>query len=327
MTYLAGSTIVATDYNGFVATNGSNVNAKLAVGSGTNGYGEPALSTVAAAAVISATQWATLNSKISAMASHQGTAITSRANPVAAQTIAILANLNTDITNIQASNNAVASGAQYTAWTGTNSKTTGTGVGDAAWTITFTSTVTWATPDATRYFFNAGGRIKNDTSKTSTGQLGDAEWNDLATTLCGDIYITGVSAAKTIAGSSYTGVTKVGGTGTPNTLATSFGWYSLTTSDTLIYRQYADTAPYTDQYISVFARQGGSGTQLILTTVWTDPGGNPAPGGDNLISGGTAAVGATPGTAPCSICTYFPPSSTYLTSASWGIPTIATTVA
>ena len=328
MTYSAGSTIVATDYNGFVSTNGANVNGIWSTGATSSGYGEAALSTVAAAATITATQWATLNSKISAMASQQGTTITSRANPTAGTTIAILAALSTDITAITTNRaNAAASGAQYTSWTGTNSKITNTGSADAAWTITFTSTVTFPSANAARYFFNAGGRIKQDTSKTSTGNPGDAEWNDLATTLCGDIYITGVAASKTIAASTYTGTTKVGGTGTPNTLATNVGWYDLLTTDTQIYRQYADTAPYTGQYISVNAKTAGAGTQLVLTTTWVDPGGDPAPGGTNVITGGTAASGATPGTAPCTIVTYFAPSSTYLTSAAWGVPTVASTVA
>lgn len=330
MTYTAGSTIVATDYNGFVSTNaGANVNDIWSTGSSDKGYGQSALSTVSVAATITATQWATLNSTISTIASHQGTTITSRANPTAGSTIEILAALNTDLTNCTTNRgNAVASGAQYTTFSGTTSKTTATGSGDAAWTITFTHTITWASADAARYFFNAGGRIKWETSKTSTGNDGDAEWNDLANTLVGDIYITGGTATQTIAGGSYTGTTKSGGTGTPNVLATTTGWYDLTTSDTTIYRQYADTAPYTGQYIQINAKTAGTGTQLVLTTTWHDPGGDPAPGGNNVISGGTATGSpfSAFGTAPATVVTYFNPSTTYLSN-SWGTPTIAATTA
>ena len=331
MTYTAGSTIVATDYNGFVSTNaGANVNGIWSTGATSSGYGETALSTVSAAATITATQWSTLNSKISSMGSHQGTTITSRANPVTGDTIAILANLSTDLTTLtNNSANAAASGAQTTTFSGTSSKTTNTGSGDSAWTITFTHTITWASADAARYFFNAGGRIKWESNKSSTGNDGDAEWNDLATTLVGDIYITGLAATKTIAATSYTGTTKVGGTGTPNTLATTTGWYNLLTTDTLIYRQYADTAPYTGQFIAVNAKTAGAGTQLVLTTTWTDPGGDPSPGGNNVITGGTATGSpfSTFGTAPATVVTLFVPSSTYLTSAAWGTPTIAASVA
>lgn len=330
MTYTAGSTILATDYNEFVSTGVANVNGIWSTGATSYGYGEAALSTVSAAATITATQWSTLNSKISAIASHQGTTITSRTNPIVGDTIAILANLNTDVVNLTAARgNASASGAQTTTFSGTSSKTTSTGSGDAAWTITFTHTITWASADAARYFFNAGGRIKWESNKSSTGNDGDAEWNDLATTLVGDIYITGGVATQTIAATAYTGTTKVGGTGTPNTLATTTGWYDLSTSDTLVYRQYADTAPYTGQFIAVNAKTAGSGTQLVLTTTWVDPGGDAAPGGTNIISGGTATGSpfSAFGTAPATIVTLFVPSSTYLTSAAWGTPTIAATVA
>ena len=331
MTYTAGSTILATDYNGFVSTNGANVNGIWSTGATTAGYGETALSTVSAAATISAAQWSTLNSKISSMASHQGTTITSRTNPVVGDTIAILANLNTDVTNItSARGNAAASGAQTTTFSGTTSKTTATGSGSTPWTITFTHTVTWASANAARYFFNAGGRIKWQTSKTSTGNLADAEWNDLASTLAGAIFITGggVLSPQTIAATAYTGTTKVGGTGTPNTLATTTGWYDLLTSDTQLYRQYADTAPYAGQYISLNAKTAGTGTQLVLTTTWVDPGGSGV-GSSDVITGGTdtASPFTTFGTAPATVVTLFLPSATYLTSAAWGTPTIAAAVA
>ena len=318
MTYSAGGLIQATDYNGFASTNANaNVNDVWSTGASDKGWGQSALATVSAAGTVSATQWASLVNTIASMGSQTGTAITVRAAPTTGSLISVLAAVNTDLTNITTDRaNAVAVGAQYTGWTGTNSKTTATS--GATWTITFTNTVTFASADAARYFFNGGGLIKLDVSKTSTGDLGDPEWNDLANTLCGDIYISGVAASHTIASVAYTGVTKIGGTGTPNTLATTLGWYNLTTSNQIIYKQFADTAPYTSNFIQHSARTAGTGTQLIIDTVWS------ASDGD-AISGGTAASGATPGTAPCTICTYFPPSSTYLTSASWGTPTVAAT--
>ena len=330
MTYSVGNTIVATDYNGFISTNAANINGIWSTGAASFGYGETAVTTVSAAGNITATQWATLNNRISSMASQTGTSITSRTNPVAGNTITILSSLDTDITNITTNRgNAVASGAQTVTFSGTSSKTTDTGTANAAWSITFTHTITWASAAAARYFFNAGGRIKWESNKSSTGNDGDVEWNDLASTLVGDIYITGGVATQTIAAVNYTCTTKVGGTGTPGTLATTTGWYDLLTTDTLIYQQYADTAPYTGQNIAVNAKTAGTGTQLVLTTIWTDPGGDAAPGGTNIITGGTATSSpfSTFGTAPATIVTLFVPSATYLTSAAWGTPSIAATVA
>ena len=318
MTYSSGGLIEATDYNGFVSTNaGANVNDIWSTGSSDKGYGETAVATVSATNTVTATQWATLNQKISAMASHTGTTITSRSDPTAGQTISILNALNTDLTNITTNRlNAVANGTQVVAWSGSSSYTT-----NWATSLTFTHTITFASANAARYFFNAGGRIKWECNKTSTGNTGDPEWNDLSSTLLGDIYITSGTATQVISGSSYTGTTKVGGTGTPSILASTVGWYDLTTSDTDLYKQFADTGPYTGNYIILRAKTAGSGTQLVLTTTWVNTEGD-------TTSGGTATNSplSTFGTGPATVVTYFPPSSTYLTSAAWGTPTIAASV-
>ena len=239
--------------------------------------------------------------------------------------------VNTDITNCYNNRyNAVSVGAQNTGWTGTNSKTTQTGTsGGAAWSITFTNTVTFANSTAATNFFNAGGLIKIDVAKSSTGLTGDPEWNDLATTLCGDIYISGLGTSHTIAGTAYTGTTKIGGTGTPNTLSTATGWDALVAgaAGTIVYKQFADTAPYTNNFIQHTIAKGAASTTLVITTLWSASDTNVPPvGGTDPISGGTAASGATPGTAPCTIVTYYPPETTNLTN-TWGTPTVAATTA
>lgn len=320
MTYSAGGLIQAVDYNGFANdTVGANVNSIWATGTTDAGYGQSSLGTVSATNTVTATQWASLVNTISSIASHQGTTITGRTAPTAGNIISILAALNTDLTNCTTNRgNAVANGTQFTGWTGTNSNTAGKS--GASWSITFTNTVTFASANAARYFFNAGGRIKIDVAKSSTGNPGDPEWNDLATTLCGDIYITGGTGTQTIAGSSYTGTTKTGGTGTPTTLATTTGWYDLTAgaAATIVYKQFADTAPYTANYIQHSIAKGASSDTLVITSLWQNTDSDP-------ISGGTASSGATPGTAATTIVTYFPPSSTYLTTAAWGTPAVAAT--
>jgi hypothetical protein len=330
MTYTVGSLIQAADYNGFVSLNvGANVNNVWATGATNSGYGQSALSNVAAAGTVTATQWASLVNNIQSMASHTGATTTARTAPVAGNTITILSAVNTDLTTITANRaNAAASGTQYGTFTGNISKTTATGSGSTAWTITFTHTITWASADAARYFFNAGGIVRWQTQKTADTTAADTEWNDLANTLVGNINITGGGTAS-IAGTNYTGTTKVGGTGTPTTLLTATGWYQLLTSDTTIYKQFADTSPYTGQYIQINAKTASTGTQLVLTTTWVDPGGSGVGSSDN-ISGGTAVTSPATtfgaATAPTTLVTYLPPSSTYLTTASWGTPTIAATV-
>ena len=316
MTYTTGGLIQATDYNGFVSTTvGGNINATW-----NSSYGQTALSTVATGATVTATQWSTLNSTITSMASHQGTTITSRTNPVVGNTITALTNVATDITNCYTNlANAAAQGTQFTAWTGTASKTTATGSGSAAWTITFTNTVTFANTTAATYFFNAGGLLKIQFSKTSTGTAQDTEWNTFINSTCGTIYLSSTGASKTLNGGTYTGTTKVGGLGIPTTLATSTGFAQLTSSPATIYKQFDAGAPYTSNYLQVNASI--SGAVLTLTTVWYDNG-DPA---GAAISGGTATSGITFGTAPTTVVTFFPPATTYIAN-TWGSVTVASTV-
>jgi hypothetical protein len=326
MTYSSGGLIQAADYNGFVSTNvGANLNAVL-----NTAYGQTALATVSTSGLVSATNWASLVNSTASMGAHTNTAITARTAPTTGSTINVLAAVNTDLTNIFNNRyNAVSVGSQFTGWTGTNSKTSQTGSsGGGVWTITITNVVTWASAAAAGYFFNAGGLIKIQDAKSSTGLTGDPEWNDLATTLTGDIYVSGLATAHTIAGVSYTGVTKIGGTGTPNTLSTGTGWDALVAgaAATIVYKQFADTAPYTSNYIQHTLAKNAASTALTITTTWVAADTNvPPTGGTDPISGGTAAVGATPGTAPCTIVTYFPPETTNLSN-TWGTPTVTASV-
>jgi hypothetical protein len=330
MTYSAGNIIVATDYNGFVTTTaGANINATWATATSGAGYGQTAIAQVAIGGTVTATQWSSLVTTLSAMGSHTGTTITSRTAPVAGNIISILANVNTDITNCYTNrNNAASSGATYQTWSGSSAKTTATGSGGAAWTITFTHTVTWANNAACFAFFNSGGIIKWETSKTSTGTEADTEWNALSTTVVGDIYLTGAAASKSISAVNYTGTTKVGGSGTPTTLATGTGFFALTTTATTIYKQFSALAPYTGQYIQINAsvNSNTAPTVLTYTTTWVDPG-SASPGGDNITGGtDTASPFTAFGTAPATVVRYINPETTYLTGV-WGTPAIAASVA
>jgi len=327
MSYTSGGLIEATDYNNFVTASPNGVNQWWGTGAGgTAGWGQTDLSTVSAGATVAATNWASLVNTLSSGGSQTNTAITSRSAPTTGTLISVLSNVSTDLTNIYNNRaNAALSGSQFTSWTGTSSKTTGTGSVRNAWTITFTHTITWASAAAARYFFNAGGRIKIETSKTSTGLDADEEWNDLANTLMSDLFITAGFTTQTIAGASYTGLTRSGGTGTPTINLTTAGWYNIGTTATDIYRQFADTFPYTGNYINVAATRSIGGNSLTLTTTWVSPAGF-ANYAQTAISGGTATTGISFGTAPATIVTYFPPSTTYLTN-SWGTPTVAATTA
>ena len=330
MTYSAGGLIQATDYNGFVSTTaGANVNATWGTGATNAGWGQTPLATVSTGGTVTATQWSQLVNTLASMGSQTGTTITSRSAPTAGSLISVLANVNTDLTNCYTNRgNAVGSGTAYGAFSGTTSKTTATGSGATGWTITFTHTVTFADANSARYFFNAGGIVKIQYGKSSTGTDIDADWNTFAG-YCGSINITG--GAQTIASQAYTGTTRLSGTGgTQTTLATSTGWYALTpgAAATNLFQLNNSNAPYTGEYILTTAAVNAGSTVLTLTTTWVQPTVSGA-GKTCNISGGTATASPSTtitGTAPTTLVTYVPPSTTYLT-ASWGTPTIAASVA
>jgi hypothetical protein len=330
MTYVSGGLIQATDYNGFANDSANNINAVWGTGTGDKGWGQTAISNVAIGATVTATQWATLVANLATSGSQTSSTLTSRTQPVAGNIIAVLANVATDINTITLNRgNAAGSGTEVGTFSGTTSKTTATGSGQAAWTITFTHTVTFASANALRFFFNAGGIVRLKFGKSSTGTDADPDWNTLAGQ-CGSINLTGRvnAAAQTIAGTSYTGTTRIGGSGgTQTTLTTTTGWYNLTTSPTTIFQLNNASAPYTPDFIRVTAT-ATSGTVLTLVTTWVDNGSSGA-GTTANITGGTATTSPSTtitGTAPTTLCTFIPPSTTFLTN-SWGTPTIAASVA
>ena len=327
MTYSSGGLIQASDYNTFAGQ----VNNIWGTGATDSGWGQTAISAVSFQGVVTATNWATLVNNLATAGAQTTTTITSRTAPVTGNVVAILANVATDITSVTVNRgNATSSGTQYGTFSGTTSKTTATGSGQAAWTITFTHTVTFPSADQARYFWNAGGLVRLQYGKSSTGQDADSEWNELAG-WCGSIYISGRvnGAAQTIAGQSYTGTTRIGGTGgTQTTLTTTTGWYNLTVSPTTIFQLTSSTAPYTGEFIRTTATATSS-TVLTLVTTWVSDGSSGA-GTTANISGGTATSSPSTtisGTAPTTLVTYLPPSTAQGLSASWGTPTIAASVA
>jgi hypothetical protein len=331
MTYTVGGLIQATDYNTFAGNTTAGLNRVWSTGAGDAGWGQTDITNVSTSDTVTATQWATIVNNLATSGTQTGTTLTSRTAPVTGNIIGILANVSTDITSVTTNRgNAIASGTEYGVFSGTTSKTTGTGSGQAAWTITFTHTITFPSANQARYFWNAGGIVRLKYGKSSTGTDADADWNAFAG-LCGAINLTGRvnGATQTIAAQAYTGTTRIGGTGgTQTTLATTTGWYNLTASPTTIFQLNDTVSPYSTNFIRTQATATSS-TVLTLTTVWSDDG-TAVVGATANISGGTGvtspatAIGAA--TAPTTLVTYIPPSSATLSN-SWGTPAIAASVA
>jgi len=321
MTYSTGGLIQASDYNTFQ----TNLNTIWSTGSGDSGWGQTSIAAVSASGIVTATNWATLVNNLATSGAQTSTTITSRSAPTTGTLISILPAVSTDITNCTTNRgNAASSGGEVGYASGTTSKTAATGSGQAAWTIQFVHVITFPSADQARYFWNAGGRVRLQFGKSSTGTDIDPDWNTFAG-YPGSLYITGRvnSAAQTIAGVSYTGTTRIGGSGgTQTTLATTTGWYQLTASPTTIFLLNNTNAPYTGETIGTTATS--SATALTLVTTWSQPAVSGAGVTCNISGGTDTAAGSVTitGTAPTTLCTYFPPSTAQGLSNSWGTPTI-----
>ena len=324
MTYSVGGLIQAADYNTFQ----TNLNTIWSTGSTDSGWGQTAISAVSASGVVTATNWATLVNNLATSGSQTNTTITARTAPTTGTVIAVLNNVATDITNCTTNRgNAAASGTISSTWTGAVSQTAqiGSGPPGVPWQMRWTQTVTFPSAAAARYFWNAGGLVRLDMSKTSnTGLEMDTDWNTFVGTV-GTLYLSGRvnSAAQTIAGVSYTGFTRVGGSGTPSPNLSTTGWYNLTTNYSVMWQLNSSVYPYSQDYISVYAKKDATSTILTLFTTWNQG----QQYQTTAISGGTAT--ASPfsgfGTAPTVLCRFIPPSSTYLTN-TWGTPIVDSSV-
>lgn len=335
MTYQQGQLIQASDYNGFANDSANNLGNIWGVGSGDKGWGQTAISNVSVGATVTATNWATLVANLATAGQQTGSTLTSRTQPQVGNIIAILANVSNDINTVTAARgNAAAVSAVSTTWSGNIAKLTATGSGSTAWTITWTQTVTFANATAARYFWNAGGLVRLDMNKSSTGTQSDAEWNTFAGKV-GQIYISGRvnGATQSIAGTNYTGTTRLNGTGgTQTTLTTTTGWYQLTpgAAATTVFQLNDDVYNYTGDYIQTTAAVAANSSQLTLVTTWYSA--VPTFTHDRNISGGTDTTSpfVSFGTAPAVLCRYYSPAVSgaggYLAN-TWGTVTVNSSVA
>jgi len=308
MTYSAGNTIIDDDYNIFATGNAAgsgdnnvaNINTVWGSGTGDKGYGQSStLSAVSAGNTVQATSWANLVARNTSLANHQGSSITSITQPTAGNTISAFTALSTNITTtFNNRNNAAGSGSDSTV---TSSSTSG-------WnnSATLSKTFTFSSANAYRYFFNAGGMIRISWSRSGgTSSDQNTTWTNLLTA-SGTLVLTGAAASKSIAGTSYTGLTKIGGSGTPTTLVTTEGAYALNSTPSLNFKQ-VPSAPYGANEIEV--SYSTTSTVITIYTDLSDDYAPPDPASPDNIDGTLSQV---------STIRY--PSTTYLTN-TWGTVT------
>jgi hypothetical protein len=315
MSYAQNGLIEATDFNNLVGaaveTGANKLNTTWSTGGTTAGYGQTAVSQVSVGDTVVATgQWNALVTNTASSASHQGSSITSVTAPTAGSTITYLSAIPTNLTTIYSNRRNAASQGSTIADTATRGTSWQNG-------ITFTHTVTFASGDAARYFFNAGGQIKLTASHPAGGGAINTLFSDLASDTGTVTMSAPNSGTITIASTSYSGITKVGGGGNTPTVDADDGYFGLTTANSTAFTQLADSGP--SGYLSSFIRyivksngaqgsNGDTGSVITIYSVWDE-----VPN-DLVASSGSAVT-----------CTVQLPETTNL-SASWGTPSIARSV-
>lgn len=307
MTYSTSGLIQTTDYNGFVSTSTPNVNSLWSTGSITRGYGQTALPTVSSSGLVFASNWLNLINAIGSVASHQGTSIGSYKDgtPSVSELIFYESNLSNNITLID--NNRLNASLQ-----GSTSPTTRTSTSTWNNSLTITFTVTFSSDNTARYYFNAGGQIGFTFSHPAgTGSSINQLISDLASD-AGTLWHSSTDTGSiSLTGSSYTGVTKIGGQNTGGTTVnTNNGFYSIYSSGSnILLTQFSNFVyhSYSSTFLRVSAAYNGAGV-LTYTCLF-----------DEVPNGATVSTGTQ------ATLTLRPPSTAYLTN-SWGTPSVTTSL-
>ena len=245
MAYQTGDTILDDEYNVFAtghlggtATDSANINNLWGTGSGDSGYGQSGtLTAVTAGSNVTATQWATALSRITSMGSHQGSSLTAMTSPSAGNEIQIVAAISTNLTTLN-NNRTVAAAVGSTATSTFNS--TGN------WTVSNIQEVTFTfdSADQARYFFNAGGTIVLDPQMVGYTDDAKARSWDALTQMTGSLVYSADGSTRSGGADSIT-VTEAH-TSSEVTLATTIGYYDMTTSyQTILQRDLTTSgSPY-----------------------------------------------------------------------------------
>lgn len=272
MAYAAGDVILRDHYNTFATGNAAgtgdnnvaNINTVWGVGNGSKGYGQSTtLTAVNAGDTVTATQWSTLIARLNSILTHQAGAGSGVTSPVSGDTIAYLSTLSGKITD--AYNNRL----NFNSTRGTT--TTGSNL-DGTWNSTTPTTfqqvrtVTFASADQMRYFFNAGGRINLAlTTVSGADNTKESSWTNLLNNGVGTLSMDALTSTRS--GSGYTLTTD----------GFAIGMWDLTTSDQTIFRLTETTAAYNTNYVEVLAKvsgsagtNGGLGTNIVFTINYND---------------------------------------------------------
>lgn len=265
MSYQQNGKIEAADINDTLAGAASaaaastTLNAVWGTGSGDRGYGQtPYVPGVAVGSKVTANAWANLVTTTNTITGHQGLSL-----PVTPIQPVQNALINYDSGYIKTNIDAVNTNRLFAKLQGIGATTTA--VNNVVWSssLTFTFVVSFPSGNLARHFFNAGGQLSLNFMHPAGSVVGNRAVNLMFSQLCNESGTVVMSAMNSgsakIGGGTFTGITKVGGTGTPQIIDNTKGYYGLSTSYQTLFKQKATSIvpDYADSFIEIKARTNG----------------------------------------------------------------------
>jgi hypothetical protein len=280
MSYVAGDKILDQEYNNFLNSSSTPKGINYTFGTGANqwGLGQTALDAVAVGDTITAAQWNSLFAAMDNVANHTNDTLTSTDAKSAGDVIAVKAALETDLGTLASS---VANGCpNATALSTSAALQTSASSTRYAGSHIVEHSITFNNANEARWFFNAGGKIQINITRTGNGGATatskDTSVSDLITAL-GDFQLKSQTSSRS-------------GTGeTVSTDGTNVGFYDLTTSYQTILELTQDSGTYTSMYFKVEAKADAAAGSAQVVTIQTSIV-DPDAGDSEYTAGNTEAV-------------------------------------
>ena len=297
MAYTAGDKITQETYNQELLSNtafgGYGINHIIGSGELYHGLGEVTLNNVSTGQHVTATQWNSLFTAMDNLANHTNDTLTSTGQRSAGDLIEIKSALVADLQTLAASVQAGCPNA--TALTTTTAQLTSTASG--RWNVSHIveQRVTFNSANEMRWFFNAGGKIQINVTRTGNGGSAatskDLAIDDLIDSL-GDFKIKSQASEYSNDGSTNTNTLGDGS----SAYDLNIGFYDLTTNYQTILILRQDWQTYEFMNIKIEAKlDAAPGTAITMTirTSLLDPfidGSSVATADATYTSGNTASV-------------------------------------
>jgi len=293
MAYTAGDQILDDEYIAFANSSSApfGYNHFAGTGSGVYGLGQTALGLVSAGDTITASQWNSLFTAMANVANHTEDTLTSTGAVTAGDTIAIRAALIADLATLAAS----VAGGCVNASGGLDAATTELTTASSAAagnpsryndSHVVEHSVTFSTADQARFYFNAGGKIQINVTRTGNGGSSatskDSSVDQLITGL-GDFKLASQSSSRTGSTETQTGDLAI-------------GFYDLTADYQTICVITQDSGTYSGfMNIKIEAKadalvSGGTATVVTIKTTIEDPALGDSSHDDQYTAGNTGGV-------------------------------------